>query len=253
MRRFQVAPRQPACHNACCVMADIGASAKQSQSPETSEDTFRLLVECVRDYAIFMLDPKGHIRTWNIGAKLIKGYEAHEIIGQHFSVFYPPAALQRGLPEHELRVAAAEGRFEDEGWRLRKDGSRFWANVIITALRDDKGALHGFGKVTRDLTQRREHEERVRQSEERFRLLVDGLSDYAIFMLDANGNVISWNSGAQRIKGYEADEIIGQPFTKFYPQDAIESRWPEHELMVAAETGRFVDEGWRIRKDGSRF
>jgi PAS domain S-box-containing protein len=234
-------------------MADVGASGKQSESLETSEDTFRLLVECVRDYAIFMLDTKGNIQTWNVGAKLIKGYEAHEIIGQHFSVFYPPAPLQQRLPEYELRVAAAEGRFEDEGWRLRKDGSRFWANVVITALRDDKGALRGFAKVTRDLTQRREHEETLRHSEERFRLLVESLSDYAIFMLDANGNVITWNSGAQRIKGYEANEIIGQHFRKFYPEDAVESKWPEHELMVATETGRFVDEGWRIRKDGSRF
>ncbi|HEY2819255.1 MAG TPA: PAS domain S-box protein [Casimicrobiaceae bacterium] len=200
-----------------------------------------------------MLDPKGNILTWNAGAKLIKGYEAHEIIGQHFSVFYPPAPLQHGLPEHELRVAAAEGRFEDEGWRLRKDGSRFWANVVITALRDNNGTLQGFAKVTRDLTNRREHEESLRQSEQRFRLLVEGVTDYAIFMLDANGNVITWNSGAQRIKGYEAHEIIGQHFRKFYPPDAIESKWPEHELMVATETGRFVDEGWRIRKDGSRF
>jgi PAS domain S-box-containing protein len=218
-----------------------------------SDERFRLLVEGVTDYAIFMLDPQGQVLTWNTGAARIKGYEANEIIGQHFSKFYPPAALHRHLPEHELQVAGAEGRFEDEGWRIRKDGTRFWANVVITAIRDDSGALRGFAKVTRDLTQRREHEEALRRSEERFRLLVEGVSDYAIFMLDPNGYVMTWNTGAQRIKGYAANEIIGQHFSKFYPLDAVEGGWPEHELQVATETGRFVEDGWRIRKDGTRF
>ena len=221
--------------------------------PEAPEDPFRLLVESVRDYAIFMLDTTGHVLTWNAGAERLKGYKADEIIGQHFSKFYPAAALQRGHPDYELRVATAEGRFEEEGWRVRKDGSLFWANVVITALRDRNGTLRGFGKVTRDLTQRREYEESLRHSEERFRLLVEGIPDYAIFMLDANGHVATWNAGAERIKGYTADDIIGQHFSKFYPQDAIESGWPEHELQVAAAEGRFQDEGWRIRKDGSRF
>ncbi len=150
-------------------------------------------------------------------------------------------------------VATTEGRFEDEGWRLRKDGTRFWANVVITALRDHFGELHGFAKITRDLTGRREHEESLRQSEERFRLLVEGVTDYAIFMLDPNGHVMTWNSGAERIKGYEASEIIGQHFSKFYPLDVAEAGWPDHELDVASTEGRFEDEGWRIRKDGTRF
>jgi PAS domain S-box-containing protein len=219
-----------------------------------SDERFRLLIEGVIDYAIFMLDCEGYVRTWNTGATRIKGYTADEIIGQHFSKFYPAEALQRGLPELELRVAASEGRFEDEGWRLRKDGSRFWANVVLTALHDPQtGDLRGFAKVTRDLTQHREHEEALRQSEERFRLLVEGVKDYAIFMLDPNGVVMTWNAGAERIKGYHADEIIGQHFSKFYPPEPIESGWPEHELQVAAETGRFSEENWRIRKDGSRF
>jgi PAS domain S-box-containing protein len=217
-----------------------------------SEQRFRLLVESVRDYAIFMLDPQGHVLTWNTGAERIKGYRADEIIGQHFSRFYPPETAGT-LPRHELEVAAVEGRFEDEGWRLRKDGSRFWANVIITVLRDASGELIGYAKVTRDLTQRRVHEETLRQSEERFRLLVEGVSDCAIFMLDANGYVLTWNSGAERIKGYRADEIIGRHFSTFYPADAKEAGWPEHELRVTTEKGRFVDEGWRLRKDGSRF
>ena len=216
-----------------------------------SEERFRLLVESVRDYAIFMLDPEGIVLTWNAGAERFKGYRADEIIGQHFSRFYPAEALARRLPEHELEVAQATGAFEDEGWRVRKDGSLFWANVVITAMRNAAGELLGFSKVTRDLTQRRGHEEELRQSEERFRLLVEGVADYAIFMLDVNGNVASWNVGAERIKGYAAREIIGQHFSIFYPEDVRDSGWPEHELQLAAETGRFVDEGWRVRKDGT--
>ena len=218
-----------------------------------SEERFKLLVESVRDYAIFMLDPGGHVLTWNAGAERFKGYRADEIIGQHFSTFYPEEARQNRWPEHELEVAAKVGVFEDEGWRVKKDKSLFWANVVITALRDAEGRLLGFAKVTRDLTQRRAHEEELRRSEERFRLLVDGVADYAIFMLDPNGNISTWNSGAQRIKGYTAEEIIGRHFSIFYPQETVESGWPEHELLVAAEKGRFVDTGWRLRKDGSTF
>jgi PAS domain S-box-containing protein len=218
-----------------------------------SEERFKLLVESVRDYAIFMLDPSGHVLTWNAGAERFKGYRADEIIGQHFSRFYLPEALARGLPQHELEVASKVGAFEDEGWRVRKDGSLFWANVVITAMRDVQGELVGFAKVTRDLTRRRAHEEDLRRSEERFRLLVEGVSEYAIFMLDPNGRVSTWNSGAERIKGYTADDIIGQHFSIFYPEDARESRWPDHELQVAAETGKFIDTGWRLRKDGTTF
>src|ERR1700704_2109946 len=218
-----------------------------------SEERFRLLVESVRDYAIFMLDPDGHVLTWNAGAERFKGYKAHEIIGQHFSRFYPPEALASRLPEHELKVASATGVFEDEGWRVRKDGSLFWANVVITALRNVQGELVGFAKVTRDLTQRRAHEEDLRRSEEHFRLLVESVADYAIFMLDPNGQVATWNSGAERIKGYTAAEIIGQHFSVFYPEQARESGWPEHELQAAAEKGRFTDTGWRLRKDGTTF
>jgi PAS domain S-box-containing protein len=221
-------------------------------SPQ-SDERFRLLVEGVVDYAIFMLDPSGRVLTWNTGAARIKGYQAGEIIGQHFSKFYPPDALDRHLPERELQTAGAEGRFEDEGWRVRKDGSRFWANVVITALRDRDGVLRGFAKVTRDLTQRREHEELLRRSEERFRLLVEGVRDYAIFMLDPNGYIVTWNAGAERMKGYSPDEIVGQHFSTFYPPEVAESGWPAHELQVATETGHFVDNGWRVRKDGSRF
>ena len=217
------------------------------------EDPFRRLVEGVRDYAIFMLDPRGHVMSWNHGAQLIKGYKAAEIIGQHFSQFYPPEATERGWPEEELRLAEAHGRFEDEGWRVRKDGTRFWANVVITALRDERGQLSAFAKITRDLTQRRRQEELLRQSEERFRLLIESVRDYAIFLLDPDGRIISWNAGAERIKGYSAAEAIGQHFSIFYPQEARQRKWPEQELAMAREKGRFEDEGLRVRKNGSTF
>ena len=232
-------------------MDEQDSAAPTPEPLRQSEERFRLSIESVRDYAIFMLDPKGFILTWNAGAERFKGYQAHEIIGQHFSRFYPSEALARGLPEHELEVAAKVGSFEDEGWRVRKDGSLFWANVVITAVRTADGELIGFTKVTRDLTQRKNHEEELRRSEERFRLLVEGVADYAIFMLDANGNVATWNVGAQRIKGYSADEIIGRHFSIFYPPEAKESAWPEYELKVAAAKGSFVDTGWRVRKDGT--
>ncbi len=228
-------------------------SGEGKKELQQSEGRFKLLVESVRDYAIFMLDPGGHVLTWNAGAQRFKGYRAHEIIGQHFSRFYPPEALASGLPDYELQVASRTGVFEDEGWRVKKDGSLFWANVVITAMRNAQGELVGFAKVTRDLTQRRAHEEELRRSEERFRLLIEGVAEYAIFMLDPNGQVATWNSGAERIKGYTADEIIGQHFSVFYPDQARESRWPEHELQVAAEKGSFTDTGWRLRKDGTTF
>jgi len=225
---------------------------KELQHP-LGDESYRLLVEAVRDYAIFVLDRHGRVLTWNAGAERIKGYAAGEIIGQHFSKFYPPEALARNHPDEELKAAERDGAFEEEGWRVRKDGSRFWASVVITALRDRAGMLVGFGKVTRDLTQMREHEEVLKQSEERFRLLVERVTEYAIFMLDVNGYVATWNSGAERIKGYQGGEIIGRHFRAFYPKEVADSGYPEHELEIAATKGSFFDEGWRVRKDGSRF
>ena len=218
-----------------------------------SEERYRVLVEAVGDYAILLLDPDGIIQTWNAGVEQVQGYTAEQVIGQHFSLFYAPDAVARGWPAHELKVAREKGRFEDEGWRIRRDGDRFWANVIITALFDDNGVLTGFTKITRDLTDRRRQEEMLRESEERFRMLVEGVKEYAIFMLTPEGRIASWNVGAQNIKGYAADEIIGRHFSVFYPPDAIARHWPDHELRMARMTGRFEDEGWRIRKDGSRF
>ncbi|HET7614756.1 MAG TPA: PAS domain S-box protein [Gemmatimonadaceae bacterium] len=216
-------------------------------------DLHRLLIESVDEYAIFALDPDGYILSWNPGAQRFKGYTADEVIGKHFSIFYPRERVEEGFPQYELREAARVGRFEDEGWRVRKDGSLFWANVVITALHDPTGKLVGFAKVTRDLSERRRAEEALRASEERFRLLVQGVKDYAIFMLDPTGHITTWNDGAKRIKGYTADEIIGKHFSIFYPSEDIESRKPERELEIAKSTGVYEEEGWRLRKDGSRF
>ena len=220
---------------------------------QKGDDAYRRLVDSVRDYAIFLLDTQGHVVSWNQGAERLKGYRPDDIIGRHFSVFYPPAAIEKRWPQYELETAARLGRFEDEGWRVRKDGSYFWANVIITAIHDDDGKLIGFAKVTRDLTERRENEERLRQSEERFRLLVDGVQDYAIFMLDTEGRIMSWNQGARRLKGYSGPEVIGKSFSIFYPPDALERGLPATELREATRLGHFEDEGWRLKKDGTRF
>ena len=210
------------------------------------EDIFRSLVQSVRDYAIFVLDPTGVVSTWNPGAERLKYYKAEEIIGKHFSIFYPEQDKRAGKPDMELRVAAEVGRFEDEGWRLRKDGSRFWANVIITAIRNEDGNLVGFGKITRDVTERR-------AAEQRYRLLVEGVTDYAIYSLDKHGFITSWNSGAQRIKGYTADEIVGKHFSQFYTREDAAARLPWRVLEIAEKEGHFEGEGWRVRKDGTRF
>src|SRR4051812_46828084 len=235
---------------------DSGAATEQ-QSPggiahETGE-LHRLLVQSVDDYAIFALDPEGYILSWNAGAQRFKGYTAEEIIGKHFSIFYPREKVEEHFPDYELKEAARVGRFEDEGWRIRKDGSRFWANVVITALHDPSGALVGYAKVTRDLTERRMAEEALRESEERFRLLVQSVRDYAIFMLDPTGHITTWNTGAERIKGYTAGEIIGKHFSIFYTQEDLDNGKPPRELEIATRTGVYEEEGWRLRKDGSRF
>lgn len=214
---------------------------------------YKMLIDSVQDYAIFALDIEGRIMSWNPGAMRIKGYSADEIIGRHFSVFYPVEEATAGKPAWELDVALSAGRFEEEGWRVKKDGSQFWANVVITPLRDQQGTLLGFAKVTRDLTERRRTENALRESEERFRLIVQNVRDYGIFMLDPRGHVVSWNAGAERIQGYTATEIIGRHFSTFYPPEDNAAGKPRWELEVAVREGRFEDEGWRIRKDGTRY
>jgi PAS domain S-box-containing protein len=218
-----------------------------------NELLLRMLVESARDYAMFVIDREGHVQTWNRGAELIKLYAPDEIIGRHISTFYTDEDRARDLPGQLLRRATLEGRVENEGWRIRKDGTRFWADVVITALRDQTGELYGFAKVTRDLSEQRLAEEQIRRSEERFRMLVDGVKDYAIFMLDPDGLVATWNAGAERIKGFTAREIIGKHFSIFYDVADVRSGKCERELAIAIAEGRYEEEGWLVRKDGTKF
>ncbi len=225
----------------------------RDQQSKPRPEEFALLVDAVQDYAIFMLDPEGGIRSWNSGASRIFGYGENEVTGRQFSLFYGPDELAAGKPGQELDTALRDGRVEDEGWRIRKDVSRLWANTVVTPLRNEDGGLRGFVKVTRDLTARRAAEEHLRQNAEIFQLLVSAVRDYAIFMLDAKGNVATWNIGAQRIKQYAPAEIIGRHFSTFYTEEDKGDGKPERELASAREQGSVEDEGWRVRKDGSRF
>ncbi|HEX3141715.1 MAG TPA: PAS domain S-box protein [Rhizobacter sp.] len=219
----------------------------------SDEGRARLLIDAITDYAICMLDTTGHVTSWNPGAQRFKGYAAAEIIGQHFSRFYTPEDLATGLPERALAQARSEGKFEEEGWRVRKDGSRFWAHIVIDPVRDPAGRLVGFAKITHDLTERKAAEESLRSTEQQFRLLVQGVTDYAIYMIDGEGRVNSWNAGAERIKGYTPAEIIGQHFSRFYrPEDQARGE-PVRALATARSEGRYEAEGWRVRKDGSHF
>ena len=218
-----------------------------------NERQFHQLVEGVVDYAIFMLDPGGLIVNWNAGARRTIGYEPHEIVGQHFSRFYTKEDRTAGLPWRVLEIAAHEGRYESEGWRVRKDGSRFWASVVVDRIRDANGAALGFAEITRDISDRKAAHEALRESERQFRLLVEGVTDYALFMLDPNGVVTSWNAGAKRIKGYAAGEIIGQHFSRFYSERDRAGGVPARALQIAAAEGRYEAEGWRVRKNGERF
>lgn len=214
---------------------------------------FRLLIDSVIDYAIYMIDPDGIITSWNSGAKRFKGYEEAEILGEHFSRFYTAEDRAAGLPQRALNTAINEGRFEGEGWRVRKDGTNFWSHVVIDPIIDPDGRLLGFAKITRDLTDRKMAEETLKQSEQQFRLLVQGVTDYAIYMLSPEGRVSNWNQGAQRIKGYLPEEIIGQHFSIFYTPEDRELGEPQRSLEIATREGRFENKSWRMRKDGTRF
>ena len=215
--------------------------------------SLELLINAIVDYAIFMLDVDGTIRSWNKGAERLKGYAADEIIGQSFSVFYTAEDREKGLPTRALTTAAKTGRFASEGWRVRKDGSRFWALVVLDAIRSEDGGLIGFAKVTRDITERQQAHNDLVESERRYRRLVEAVVDYAIFQLDPSGHVATWNPGAERIKGYRPAEIIGRHFSTFYTPEDLEKGVPKAALAEAAERGRFEAEGWRMRKDGTRF
>ena len=229
------------------------ASGKRAARPKVSNARFEMLVRAVTDYAIYMLDLDGTVVSWNAGAERLKGYAETEIIGQHFAKFYTPEEQAAGKPATALKTAAETGRWNDEGWRVRKDGTRFWALAVLDAIRDTDGKLVGFAKITRDMTESRLAQQALAESERRFRLLVSSVIDYALFTLDLDGIIQSWNPGAERLKGYTADEIIGKHFSIFYTPEAREAGDPERVLATARNEGRFEGDGWRVRKDGSRF
>jgi PAS domain S-box-containing protein len=218
-----------------------------------SDKRFEILVTSISDYAIYLLDPDGQIVSWNAGAQRFKGYTADEIIGKHFSMFMSQSDRDAGIPASILNQAATSGRFEAEGWRIRKDGSGFWANIVVDAIYNDAHELIGFAKITRDITERKSAHESLLESERRFRYLVEGVTDYAIYMLSPEGIVTNWNSGAQRIKGYLAEEVIGTHFSRFMTAEDLTAGVPERSLAVARKEGRFENEGWRVRKDGTLF
>ncbi|HEX8545020.1 MAG TPA: PAS domain S-box protein, partial [Pseudomonas sp.] len=215
----------------------------------SENDRYRLLVDAVVDYAIYMLDINGIIRSWNSGARRIKQYEQSEVLGEHFSLFYTPDDLAAGLPAKALEIAARVGRFEGEGWRLRKDGTQLWASVVIDPIRSSDGTLIGFAKVTRDLTERKAAQEALRHSEQQFSLLVQGVTDYALYMLDRSGIITTWNAGAQRIKGYEPAEVIGKHFSIFFQPEDAQNGIPQRALDTVVAEGRYEGQGWRLRKD----
>jgi len=213
----------------------------------------QLLLDAVKDYAIYLLDPEGYVATWNTGAQRFKGYTAQEIIGEHFSRFYTPEDRANGLPARALRTAVEEGKFESEGWRVRKDGTRFWTSVVIDPVFDSDGSLLGFAKITRDISDKRDTQLALQQAERRFRILVEGVRDAAIYMLDPEGYVSNWNAGAEAIKGYSAQEIIGEHFSRFYTPEDRAAGVPQRALATALREGKFEGEALRVRKDGSHF
>lgn len=227
--------------------------SQNSERLRQTEEIFDLMVSAVKDYAIFLMDINGNIKTWNAGALRMTGYADYQVIGKNFCLFYPQEDLSSGHPLRELQTATKEGRWQEEAWRVRSDGSLFWASITITPVFSLTGEHTGFVQVTRDLTEQGQARKELQLSEQNFRMMVSSIKDYAIFMLDREGLIASWNDGAQRIKGYTAEEILGKHFSVFYTEEQLARRHPQHELQIASQTGRYEEEDWRVRKDGTRF
>jgi PAS domain S-box-containing protein len=231
----------------------MGLPKKNLDALINSDKRFEILVSSIRDFAIYLLDPNGKIVSWNAGAQRFKGYTESEIIGKHFSTFLSQTDRDAGVPQSILDQAAIHGRFEAEGWRIRKDGSGFWANIVVEAIYNDAHELIGYAKITRDITERKTAQDLLIESERKFRYLVEGVTDYAIYMISPEGIITNWNSGAQRIKGYSAEEVVGTHFSKFMTAQDREAGLADLSLEIAKRDGRYENEAWRVRKDGSLF
>ncbi|WGS55256.1 EAL domain-containing protein (plasmid) [Paraburkholderia sp. D15] len=218
-----------------------------------SEATYRLMLESITECAIYMMDMDGTVLSWNAGSERIKGYSAREVLGQSFARFYTGHDRRIDTPNDNLKTAKCTGRCKCEGWRIRRDGTKFWAHVVIDALSDESGNAFAFIATTRDCTAQRKAGHSSHEEEHRFRFLVQSVTDYAIYMLDRTGNVSNWNEGARRFKGYQTEEIVGRHFSCFYGSEERMRRVPETALATALSEGKFETEGWRLRKDGSRF
>lgn len=239
----------------------------KNEELKQSEERYHKMVSEVTDYVIIMLDQDGKILDWNKGAEHIKGYKPDEIIGKSFRLFYTKEDKEGRLPDRLLAAATEKGSVSHEGWRIRKNGSRFWGSVVITALHNDHGNLIGFSKVTRDLTEKKIAEDKLsnyadelefknaelKRSEERYHRMIAEVQDYAIILLDENGIIQNWNAGAEKIKGYHVNEIIGKSFELFYTEEDQIAQLPKKLLKEASTKGRTTHEGWRVRRDGTRF
>jgi PAS domain S-box-containing protein len=222
-------------------------------SSKTAIDTdlpvLQQTIDSLTDYAVIRLDPEGRVRSWHPGAERVTGYRAEEIIGHPVTVLHAEDDRRPGQVEQELAAAARDGRYETEGWRVRKDGSRFWASVVLAPVRGDDGAVQGFVQVTQDQSKRREQELESRAIEQ----MLDAITDYEVIRLDADGTVRSWSPGAQRLKQYTAADVLGHHVSMFYTEEDRSAGLAGREMAAAARDGRYETEGWRVRKDGSRF
>jgi PAS domain S-box-containing protein len=238
-------------------LRESGQDLRESNLTQAeSEECFRLLVECVTDYAIIMLDPQGVVVTWNVGAERLKGYKAEEILGRNYPIFFLPEDAAAGVPARELAEAAREGRYEIEAWRLRKDGTKFWALVTLTAIRDGKGELRGFAKVTRDMSAQKAAEEALRSHNaqlESYRIIIENIDSYVIFTLDVEGRINSWSPGAQNVLGYKVEEVMGRVYSIVFTPEEIGAGKPLQEMEEAERNGSCAIEGWRVRRDRTLF
>jgi PAS domain S-box-containing protein len=240
---------------------------EKNEELKRSEQRYHKMISEVKDYAIISLDKDGKILDWNLGAEKLKGYKPSEIVGKSIKLFYPKEEKEAKLPERLMAEAVRHGSITHEGWRIKKNGQRFWGLVALTALHDDAGNVIGFSKVTRDLTDRKIAEDKVgniieelqqvneklKQSEERYHKMIDEVQEYAIVLLSVTGEVLNWNAGAALIKGYSPGEILGKNFRLFYSKEDRDAGLPEQLLETARQNGRVTHEGWRVRRDGSRF